>query len=254
MKPILPLAAALVALASAGSVADPAAPALRTSPDLAQGVQAFPRLDGNSKAAVAINRALDEADAQVAEEAKSCVEDSDGKGSWNRNVEVTLKSARFISFLAHDDFYCGGPYPDTSILALVYDLQTGAPVDWKRLIPGVSEQSNKAEAADEAPLRTISSPALLALFNEASARSGGDPDCKDALAADSDEPTQLLVWPDANTKGLAIAIPGLPHAASVCGAPVTIPADKLKAMRADAGLIEDIEAASAQDRGAHKRL
>ena len=99
MKPILPLAAALVALASAGSVADPAAPALRTSPGLAQGVQAFPRLDGNTKAAVAINRALDEADAQVAEEAKSCVEDSDGKGSWNRNVEVTLKSARFISFL-----------------------------------------------------------------------------------------------------------------------------------------------------------
>jgi len=35
---------------------------------------------------------------------------------------------------------------------------------------------------------------------------------------------------------------------------VTIPADKLKAMRADAGLIEDIEAASAQDKGAHKRL
>jgi hypothetical protein len=35
---------------------------------------------------------------------------------------------------------------------------------------------------------------------------------------------------------------------------LTIPADKLKAMRADAGLIDDIETATAQDNGAHKRL
>ncbi|MGZ5918737.1 MAG: hypothetical protein ACXWJV_02945, partial [Hyphomicrobium sp.] len=91
MKPMLLLVAAILALASAASAADPA-PALRTSPDLAEGVQAFPRLDGDTKAAVAINRALDDADAQVTAEAKSCVEDSDGKGSWKRNVEVTLKS------------------------------------------------------------------------------------------------------------------------------------------------------------------
>jgi hypothetical protein len=134
MKVLLSLAVTLLALGPAAYAADPAAPALRTSPDLAEGVQAFPRLDGDTKAAVAINRALDDADAQVAAEAKSCVEDSDGKGSWKRNVEVTLKSARFISFVAHDDYYCGGPYPDTNILALVYDLNTGAPVDWKRLM------------------------------------------------------------------------------------------------------------------------
>ena len=42
MKPMLLLVAALLALASAASAADPAAPALRTSPDLAEGVQAFP--------------------------------------------------------------------------------------------------------------------------------------------------------------------------------------------------------------------
>src|SRR5262245_19976125 len=127
MKILLPLAAAL-ALATTAA-ADPA-PALRNSPDLAKGVAAFPRLEGNSKAVLAINRALDAADAQAATEAKGCIEDSDGKGSWKRDVEVTLKSARFISFRANDDYYCGGPYPDTSVLALVFDLNTGAPVDW----------------------------------------------------------------------------------------------------------------------------
>ena len=49
-----------------------------------------------------------------------------------------------------------GPYPDTNILALVYDLNTGAPVDWKRLIPGVTEQPEQAEAADAPQARTIS--------------------------------------------------------------------------------------------------
>lgn len=250
---ILPfLAAALLALPSAAFAADQAGPALRALPDLAAGLQAFPRLDGDSKAAAAINRALDAADAQAASEGKSCVEDSDGKGSWKRNVEVTLKSARFISFVAHDDYYCGGPYPDTNILALVYDLRTGARVDWKRLIPGVAEQSSEG-AADETQLQTVSSPTLLALYNEASAKNSSDADCKEARASGSEEPTQLMLWPDAKGKGLAVALPGLPHAARVCGEPLTIPADKLKAMQADAGLIEDIETASGQD-GARKRL
>ena len=247
MKVLLSLAVTLLALGPAAYAADFGAPALRTSPDIAKGLQAFPRLEGDTKAAATINQALAAADAQVAGEAKGCIEDSEGKGSWKRNVEVTLKSARFISFVAHDDYYCGGPYPDTNILALVYDLNTGAPVDWKRLIPGVAEQPEQAEAADAPQARTISSPALLALYTAASA------DCNDALAAGSDEPTQLLVWPDAGAKGLAIAIPGLPHAARVCGGPLTIPADKLKAMRADAGLIEDIETGSGQG-SVRKRL
>lgn len=253
MKVLLSLAVTLLALGPAAYAANSGAPALRTSPDIAKGLQAFPRLEGDTKAAATINQALAAADAQVAGEAKGCIEDSEGKGSWKRNVEVTLKSARFISFVAHDDYYCGGPYPDTNILALVYDLNTGAPVDWKRLIPGVAEQPEQAEAADAPQARTISSPALLALYTAASARRGRDADCNDALAAGSDEPTQLLVWPDAGAKGLAIAIPGLPHAARVCGGPLTIPADKLKAMRADAGLIEDIETGSGQG-SVRKRL
>ncbi len=243
MKIALSLAAALSALATT-AVAD--TPALRQPPDLAQGVEAFPRLEGDTKAARAINEALDAADARAGAAATSCLEDADGQGHWTRNVEVPLRSARFISFVAHDDYYCGGPYPDTSVVALVYDLSTGAPVDWKRLIPGVAGQSSEV-AADETPLATISSPALLELFTSATTRA--DAECKEALAPTQDEPLQLLVWPDAKAKGLAMTIPGLPHAARACGGPLTIPADKLKAMRADAALVEDIETAPAADKG-----
>jgi hypothetical protein len=240
MKMLLPFAALILTFATP-ACADQAAPALRKSPDLVKGVAAFPRLEGNGNAISAINRALDAADAQAATEAKGCIEDSEGKGSWKRNVEVTLKSARFVSFVAHDDYYCGGPYPDTNILALVFDLHTGAPVDWKQLIPGVADQPDQGDVVDTPQARTVSSPELLALFNDASSKSGADADCKDALAAD--EPIQLLIWPDATAKGLAVAIPGLPHAARVCGEPQNIPAAKLKALRADAGLVEDIETA-----------
>src|SRR6185503_1484807 len=98
--------------------ADPAVPDLHKSPDLAQGVEGFPRLAGDTKAAGEINQALDAADARAAAAAEDCLVDGGGKGHWSRKVEVTLKSARFISFVAHDDYYCGGPYPDTSVVAL----------------------------------------------------------------------------------------------------------------------------------------
>jgi hypothetical protein len=250
MKILLPLAAVLLSLATL-ACAGSTAPTLRKSPDLAKGVAAFPRLEGAGKAVTAINKILDEADTRAAAAAKSCAEDSDGKGHWTRDGEVTLRSARFISFRANDDYFCGGPYPDTSVLALVFDLDTGAPVDWKRLIPSVAERSSET-AADETPVDTVSSPELLALFNDASTKSGADADCKDAL--DAGEPIQFLIWPGAKTKGLAIAVPGLPHAVRACGGPLTIPADKLKAMRADASLVEAIETAAGSEKAPHGQL
>ena len=74
MKVLLSLAVTLLALGPAAYAANSGAPALRTSPDIAKGLQAFPRLEGDTKAAAAINQALAAADAQVAGEAKGCIE------------------------------------------------------------------------------------------------------------------------------------------------------------------------------------
>ena len=71
---LLSLAVTLLALGPAAYAADSGAPALRTSPDIAKGLQAFARaLEGDTKAAVASTRLWLSADAQVAGEAKGCI-------------------------------------------------------------------------------------------------------------------------------------------------------------------------------------
>lgn len=231
-------AIAVSVLATAGLAATPA-PGLRASPDLAKGVEAFPRLVGDGKAIEEINAALTAADAAAAAEAKDCLDENSGKGHWTRRVDVTSLSARLVSFRANDDYYCGGAYPDTSATALVYDLETGGLVDWTRLIPGATLPPTDADTAGEALLPTIFSPKLQGLFNEAAAKRS-EPDCTDVLG--SGESMELLVWPDAKAKGLTVFLPGLPHAVRACGGPLIIPASKLKAMHADPALIEAMEA------------
>jgi hypothetical protein len=254
MKHSVPIAAALSLVTihawPAGAATSAPAPTLHAMPDVTQGVAAFPRLEGNSKGVAPINAALEAADKRAAATAKSCHDDAAGKGRWTRSIGVTLLSARFVSFLVHDDYYCGGPYPDTSEFALVYDLASGAPVDWSRLIPGTASQSAEV-AADETPLVTVSSPQLTSLFKGAAGGVSTDPECKEVLEG-GDQPMQFLVWPDAKTKGLSIAVAGLPHAARACGGPVTIPAGKLKELHADSALIDDILAGAAGSSSANQ--
>ncbi|MGH7068259.1 MAG: hypothetical protein ACREEU_10805 [Acetobacteraceae bacterium] len=102
---------------------------LKTLPPIAPGIAAFPRVvaaPGNA-AAARINRALAQADRRP-----SC---GDQKGTWNREIIAMMRGPRFLSLFASDDWYCGGPYPGTDQVALVFDLATGAPIAWKKILP-----------------------------------------------------------------------------------------------------------------------
>lgn len=230
-------AAALCVLAASAVAAT--APSLRPSPNLAKDVEAFPRLDGEGDAIKVINKSLSAADATAAKDAKSCIKDAHGKAHWERDVDVTSLSPRFVSFVASDDYFCGGAHPDTSTTVLVFDLKTGALADWTQLIPGATKPASDAgsAAAGVEFLPTILSPKLEALFKTAA---GKVDDCAEVMSQTNGE--ELLVWPDAKTKGLAVTMPGLPHAARACGGPVSIPLSDLQAMNVDPALLEAIAA------------
>jgi hypothetical protein len=101
--------------------------ALKPSPAIRRGVVAFPRLVAKpgDEVATRINRALKKAD-DVAVDGM-CKD-------YSRQVSVTMRGPRYLSLLASDSWYCGGAYPDSSERALVYDLATGAPADWKKML------------------------------------------------------------------------------------------------------------------------
>lgn len=237
MKTTFSVAAAMCILTASAFATTP--PGLRPSPNLAKGVEAFPRLEGEGDAIKVINKALSAADATAAKDARSCIKDAHGKAHWERRVDVTSLSPRFVSFVASSDYFCGGAHPDTSNTALVFDLKTGTLADWTQLIPGATKPATDTEAAAAGVelLPTIRSPKLEALFKAAASKVD---DCAEVMSQTNGE--ELLVWPDAKTKGLAVTMPGLPHAVQVCGGPITIPLSDLQALNVDPALLEAIAA------------
>jgi len=145
--------------------------------------------------------------------------------------------------IAYDALNCGGPYPDSGVLALTYDFSTGFPVNWVRLLPaGMVQDIGKENASDGSVIGTLTSSALVVLLCEGLDQPI-DHECKDVL---SDPALTLVLWPDAKADGLAVMPSSLPHVVYACGPSVTIPTAVLRKLGVDAGLLDTIDAAHAR--------
>jgi hypothetical protein len=223
----------ILALASGAVAAEPvrlARPA---------GDATMPRITAPSTPATArINAALARLDKRWA----GYVDDCEAGGKDNeaaRSVEVTMAGPRFLSLVAHDEEFCGGAHPDNSTTALVYDLQSGRPVDWRILLgPRLAGVSHTDTVIDGTTIGVINSAELAKLYLRALRKSPDyDPawwdQCSDTL---KDPSLEFLLWPDAKTHGL-VADPEVEHVVAPCGEEVSIPAADLRAAGADAALI-----------------
>jgi Autotransporter beta-domain len=120
----------------------------------------------------------------------------------------------FLSFVIKDMSFCGGPYPSIGTMAIVYDLQTGAPVDWTQLLPPSLTWKVELTAGMDGTRRvTLASPKLYALYlagyDQAARMPGSDiaaddlANCKEAVQGAADPPA-MMVWLDAKSGGLAV--------------------------------------------------
>src|SRR5690348_4742030 len=171
---------------------------LREAKPVAHGIAAFPKIASpKTDAATHINRALEGADATVDRLAVDC---KHYKG-WKRNVDVTMRGPRYLGLVAHDDWFCGGAYPDTGTVALVYDLSTGKPVSWAALVP-----KDFAVKAAPSPGGGVSDPILVEsaklwdLFAKAS-KNPDNADCDQVRKDPEGLDSRLSVWPDAGGDG-----------------------------------------------------
>lgn len=202
---------------------------------------AFPRLltpDGPQ--AQHINQEFAKADDQVRADAQEChasfieahpdPKDPGWKrsGNWRRSITVAMRGPRYLALVVSDDWFCGGAYPDRGNLALVYDLHTGMPVNWEKLLP-------KGLASTGA----VASPELMALYEKAAQP---DANCREALQ-DQDYSVQFTLWPDAQDAGIALDPSGLPHVIAACGPTAVIPLLTLRKLGVDPALLDAIAAA-----------
>ncbi len=213
---------------------------LKTSAPLAKDLAAFPRLAVEEDAAGhRINGALAAADARARAFVKDCAaQEGEGPTSVTRSIVTTMRGPRFLSFVANNYYDCRGAHPDTDTIALVYDLTTGAPVNWSALLPPTFVGKSQLETAgDGTRIGTISSSMLRELYLKGHKI---DPECVEPL---SDSDLTFILWPDAEQGGVAIQPASLPHVVAACGDSWTIPLPELRQLGAKAELIDAIAAA-----------
>ena len=198
--------------------------------DVSEQVMSYPRLAPGTPFADKINAALAKIDqAQGGDECTT----SGGPG-YTRAIEVTMQGPRFVSFVVAEEWLCGA-HPEEHQSAFVYDLTTGKPVDWTKMLP--PRVAGKA-TVDGFTIRvgTLSSAVLR---REYIAQNENSADCRDIYA---DTEFHFLLWPDAKTHGLVIDQNDLPHIAAACGGPVTLSPAKLRALGIGKPLLDILSA------------
>lgn len=219
---------------------------LRVPPPGPQNLASMPQIiDPVDAAERHINAALGQLDATVRKAANDC-KDPDGKlGSWERTIDVPMRGPGFISFVITDDVYCGGAHPDVSTMSIVYDLRSGAPVDWTQLLPAaLTGTLALQQGADGTRMITLASPRLSELYLAGYGKVPTvDADCRQVIAdSGSGSPPAMMAWLDAKAGGLAVQF-DLPHVVQACAVPVVIPLATLRAEGAQPALVDAVQKA-----------
>ncbi len=245
----LMLCVSATAFLAAGPTAaeEPATTPIRlvAQPAISAQLAAFPRVaEPVGPQEQRVNQALTNADARVRAAAAQCHEAAieaqadAGDAGWQRSVTVAMRGPRYLAVVASDSWYCGGPYPSAASFALAYDLRTGAPLNWERLLPkALVHTAALNSAGDGTRLGVVASPALKALYMKVAKV---ESDCVPVL---QDADLQFILWPDAQREGVALEPSGLAHAIAACGPDAVIPLPTLRQLGAEPALLDAISAA-----------
>ena len=166
-------------------------------------------------------------------------------GEWQRQATITMHGPGFLSVEVSDNFYCGGAHPDDATYEVVYDLRTGYPVDWTKLLPAsLTGDVTLQQGAEGTRTVYLASAELTREFWQGQVR----PDPAHAGAARCDglrpfgDPPPMRVWLAA-AAGALEAMPDIPHGTDDCFEPLVLyPAD-LRRLGAAPPLIAALEKA-----------
>lgn len=203
-------------------------------PDLAKDVASFPRLAPEMPFAARINTALNKLNKNALERTRDC-KTPDGNPAFTRSIDVTMAGPRFVSFVARDEWDCGA-HPDNAATPFVYDLSTGKPVDWTKLLPpGVAGRAKLVRG--DITIGVLQSSVLKHAYVD-DLDATADEDCKGTL---KETDYNFVLWPDAKSHSLVIGQNDLPHAVAACGGEVNLSAASLRALGVGRELLDAIE-------------
>jgi hypothetical protein len=219
---------------------------VETPPPLAKNAAAIPRIAAPADdAETKINAALRRLDGNIGKAIAECAKaakEAHTTPDWERTAEATMRGPGFLSLSIVDSTDCGGAHPNASTMSIVYDLQTGGPVDWTKLLPAALTGKVALQAgADGTKMVTLSSKRLTELY--LAGYRNPDAECRQAMKdAAAESPPAMMVWLDAKAGGLAVQF-DVAHVIQACADPVTIPSATLRQLGASPRLVDAIDAA-----------
>jgi hypothetical protein len=225
----------LAAMAAASAASAGPLVQLHQAPPFNKANARLPKIVSPATPATArINNAFDVLDARWSGFMRSCPKD----GDTGRTIKVTMTGPQFFSVVVNDSESCGGAYPDVSTLALVYDLSTGRPVDWKAAIgPRAALSVSADNTVDGTRTGNFASAPLQALYLKSLRTTIKDKAWWEQCHEVFDDPLSFVAWPDAKTHALVLE-PTLVHAVQACAEDGSIGVDDLQKIGASMKLIE----------------
>jgi hypothetical protein len=195
---------------------------LRLLPAISEDVDSFPRVVPNenvsSLMAATLNSKFDRLDSDTRKALHECraaerkMHPDQGDSVYEHKLSISMRGPRYLSVLTVDAYDCGGAHPENNDEALVYDVTTGAAIDWLTMLPG-SRVGYKAEDA------SYSSSGIWPPLQQLALEQADD-DCKDVYR---EKDLSFILWPDADQGAIVAEATGLSHISSaLCGEQVVL--------------------------------
>lgn len=236
--------AAVLALALAAGA--PPEVTLTAQRPVSRSIDAYPRIAAPATAETAlINEELVKADARVKNAARDCNQGSNyDDGQWRREVGVPFRYGDFLSLVAADTWTCT-TFSGSFLNTVTYDLTTGEPVDWRKLLlPRVAGDPAQGVGGDASKLSLVVSPILNEVYRRKVLIGMGSDEqsgCANAFERDY----TMMLWLDAEREAVAMRGVGFPPALSACAREETLVPDELVLLKSPQRLLDILKAAHA---------
>jgi hypothetical protein len=229
--------------ASATAPASAPVATFEARPDIRDGVQALPRLVGDTPAIAAINADLARIDADT----EGCEE-----GSYGRSVSQPMTGPGFVTYAMADEYFCEGTaHPSFVYTAITWDLSTGRRVDWVAAAPGLSATRPDSEgqtlpASYEPTLQSETLAELYARKMLASTDAEWLGQCRELFTEETLADDYFKVWLDAQTGGVAFSA-DFPHVSQYCAETATMNEEEMRRFGVTPAMIDAVLAATAAE-------
>jgi hypothetical protein len=192
---------------------------------LSRTADALPRIAHPSPAQVKLNHSFALIDKSARGSADSCRGPSEEGDEmfYNRSIEVISLGPLFLSVYLSEEIGCGGVHPYVNLFTFTYDLHTGEPVHWAKLLTKVHAEEVSVNPGNMLPVEIfgVSSLALQKLYS-AGWKADGQCQLEDVVDPLGETITTFLLSPAPHKQGISALPTNLASAAAICAQPVVL--------------------------------